>query len=157
MDNKVKILAYMGPIPKNWNDFREKDYVNDEYMTDEQYGYLKDAGFTGVIALMERTEEHTRNGLALNDKYGLEYWIRDEINWDINYDPSIFERKKDFYKECEKHPSFAGIFITDEPDCSQYPKLRALKDGFDKLFNNRDERSDPIRQGTQTSQTAGHR
>ena len=106
-------------------------------MTDEQYGYLKDGGFTGVIALMERTAEHAERGLTLSDKFGLEYWIRDEINWNIDYDPTVFDRKADFYKDCEKHKSFAGIFITDEPDCSRYPELAELKKAFDKFFNSK--------------------
>ena len=136
-DKNIRIFAYMGPIPANWNAHREPDYRNDNYINDEQYGYLKDGGFTGVIALMERTEEHTESALQLADKYGLDYYVRDEINWDLNYDPDIFERKSDFYRKCEAHPSFAGVFITDEPDCSQYPVFADLKVAFDKFFNNK--------------------
>ena len=134
-DKNIRIFAYMGPIPENWNEFREPDYRNDNYINDEQYGYLKDGGWTGVIALMERTPEHTEAALTLSDKYGLDYYVRDEINWDLNYDPAIFERKADFYRKCEAHPSFAGIFITDEPDVSQYPVFAELKVSFDKFFN----------------------
>ncbi len=134
-DKNIRIFAYMGPIPENWNEFREKDYRNANYINDEQYGYLKDGGFTGVIALMERTPEHAEMALQLADKYGLDYYVRDEINWDLNYDPAIFERKSDFYRKCEAHPSFAGIFITDEPDVSQYPVFADLKVAFDKFFN----------------------
>jgi len=132
---KIKIYAYMGPIPENWNDFRVPGYKNDNFMTDEQYQFMKDAGFNGVIALMERTAEHAELGLSLSDKFGLDYYVRDEINWNVDYDPTVFERKADFYRACEKHPSFAGIFITDEPDCQTYPQIAELKKAFDKFFN----------------------
>lgn len=124
----------MGPIPKDWNKFRESDFKNDNYMNDEQYFALKEGGFTGVIALMERTAEDAELGLTLSDKYGLDYYVRDEINWDVSWDTTVFERNAEFYRNCQKHKSFKGVFITDEPACETYPEIRALKDAFDKFF-----------------------
>ena len=132
--SKIKMLAYGCPIPRDWNDFREPEWRNDNFITDEQYKYMQECGITGCIALWEKREEDTQLALGLAEKYGLEYWVRDQINWDVLWDPTIFEREKDRYLNYLNFKSFAGIFITDEPDTSLYPNIRALKDAFEKVY-----------------------
>ena len=39
--SKIKMLAYGSPIPRDWNDFREPEWRNDNYITDEQYKYMQ--------------------------------------------------------------------------------------------------------------------
>lgn len=134
---KIKFTAYEGPMPKDWNKFRESDYENPECINDEQYGYLKEGGFTGVIALLERTREQGERGLKYAEKYGLEYYVRNEINWDENYDPELFEKNAYEYNAYKSYSSFAGMFICDEPNCEKYGALAAMKKGFDKFFDNK--------------------
>lgn len=134
--SKVKILAYASPIPADWNKFREPEWRNPNYLTDASYKDLKDCGVTGCIALFEREESDTQLALSLADKYDLQYYVRDKINWDVIWDHKVFQEDKERYLNYLKHKSFAGIFITDEPEVDKYPYLRAMKDEFDKLYNN---------------------
>ncbi len=134
--SKVKILAYASPIPADWNKHREPEWRNPNYLTDASYKDLKDCGVTGCIALFEREESDTQLALSLADKYDLQYYVRDKINWDVIWDHKVFQEDKERYLNYLNHKSFAGIFITDEPEVDKYPYLRAMKDEFDKLYNN---------------------
>lgn len=134
MKKKISFTAYEGPMPKDWNKFREPDYENPEYINDEQYGYLKEGGFTGVIALLERTRDQAERGLTYAARHGLKYYVRNEINWNENYDPQLFEKNVDEYNAYRSYPSFAGMFVCDEPNASKYPELSEFKKSFDKFF-----------------------
>ena len=90
MDKKLKIVAYKMPPQENWNAFRDPTQQNPNHITDEQYALLKDAGFTHGMGLLEHGADVALRALSLAEKYGLQYYVRDEINWaDI--------LKKDFY------------------------------------------------------------
>lgn len=134
MRKNIDFTAYEGPAPKDWNKFREPDYENPEFINDEQYGYLKDGGFTGVIALLERTRDQAERGLYYAEKYGLKYYVRNEINWNDEYDPTVFNRNADEYDAYKKYASFAGIFVCDEPNAEKYDALATFKKSFDEFF-----------------------
>ncbi len=134
----VKIYAYSGPVPKNWNQFRESDFRNKNYKTKKQYTYLKECNFDGIISLMDRTEAHAEEGLKLADRVGIEYYVRDLINWLPCYHPDFFVMRQEFYARCAAHPSFAGIFICDEPEVKEYPALAKFKESFDAFFGKKE-------------------
>ena len=68
MENKLKIVAYKMPPQENWNAFRDAAQENPNYITDEQYALLKEAGFTHGMGLLEHGAEIALRALALAEK-----------------------------------------------------------------------------------------
>ena len=130
--------AYLAPPPKNWDEHRTPGYENENFITDEQYGYLEEGGFTHSIALYEYGDEKAVSALETAARHNIVYIVR---NWDIygeNLKPDRFLLYKKNIELYKKYSSFGGLFIDDEPNASRFDNLGALKVVYDQLTGNKD-------------------
>lgn len=132
--NTLKIVAYKMPPQENWNAFRDPAQQNPNYITDEQYALLKDAGFTHGIGLLEHGADIAVRALALAEKYGLQYYVRDEINWADILKKDFYYLNAENYRKYTGFSSFAGVYIHDEPNASKYPQLGEMVQGYYDFF-----------------------
>ena len=132
--NTLKIVAYKMPPQENWNAFRDPAQQNPNYITDEQYALLKDAGFTHGIGLLEHGADIAVRALALAEKYSLQYYVRDEINWADILKKDFYYLNAENYRKYTGFSSFAGVYIHDEPNASKYPQLGEMVQGYYDFF-----------------------
>ena len=122
------------PPQENWNAFRDPAQQNPNYITDEQYALLKDAGFTHGIGLLEHGADIAVRALALAEKHGLKYYVRDEINWADILKKDFYYLNAENYRKYTGFSSFAGVYIHDEPNASKYPQLGEMVQGYYDFF-----------------------
>lgn len=156
----IRFTAYSGPTVENWNGFSR----NVSTLTDEHFQKFVDAGFNKLIAIHEGSytgadvsqckdvfdrikvysqyaEKDAVEALALAEKYGVDYYVRDWSFYEMNRywdEVSTYEEYKQvmenmFYEENPYiHSSaFAGMFGRDEPGADQFERLEWQV----KLFN----------------------
>ena len=122
------------PPQENWNAFRDKTQQNPNYITDEQYALLKDAGFTHGIGLLEHGADIAVRALEKAEKYGLQYYVRDEINWADILKKDFYYLNAENYRKYTGFSSFAGVYIHDEPNAAKYPQLGEMVQGYYDFF-----------------------
>ena len=138
MSKKFMCAAYLAPPPENWDEHRTPGYKNKNFITDEQYSYLEEGGFTHSIALYEYGDEKAVQALAMAQKHNIIYIVR---NWDIygeNLRPEqlvLYKKNIHLYKQ---YASFGGLFIDDEPNTSRFDNLGALKIVYDEITEGKD-------------------
>ena len=150
----VQFVAYGGPTVENWNGVAH----NVNTLTDEHYQKLAEAGFTKVLALYEgasyelgsdvydtikkksaKAASDAMRALALAEKYGLQYYVRDwsfyglskitddeyykEINSREAYEKVLSEMFGE-NNEYIKSPAYCGNFGDDEPSIDQLERIK---------------------------------
>ena len=135
MKKRLMKVAYKTPPQENWNRFRDPEQRNPNYITDEHYARLAEAGFTHGLALLEHGADVALRALAMAEKYGLKYYVRDEINWANILHKDFYYLNGENYREYMKSPAFAGVYIYDEPNASKYPELAEMVKGYYEFFD----------------------
>ena len=139
MGKGLKIVAYKMPPQENWNAFRDSTQQNPNFITDEQYEALKNAGFTHGMGLLEHGSDVALRALAMAEKHGLKYYVRDEINWADILKKDFYYLNAENYRKYMQYPSFAGVYIHDEPNASKYPQLGEMVQGYYDFFQGKGE------------------
>ena len=123
---------------------------NPDYMTAEQYGYIKDCGFDAGIAIYEGFEETTK-ALDLSIDAGIKYLVQDNanntcINAIVGYAGNFAEdngnvmpqefaadmkSRFDAYKE---KASFGGVAASDEPGAVAYDNIAFAKKWYKENY-----------------------
>ena len=134
MENRIKKVAYKTPPQENWNEFRDAEQRNPNFITEEQYKMLVEAGFTHGLGLLEHGSEIAKRALLTAEKVGLKYYVRDAVNWANILHPDYYYYNGENYKEYQKYSSFAGIYIFDEPNVSKYGDLGKMVQGYYDFF-----------------------
>ncbi len=132
-------MAYKMPPQENWNAFRDSTQQNPNFITDEQYEALKNAGFTHGMGLLEHGSDVALRALAMAEKHGLKYYVRDEINWADILKKDFYYLNAENYRKYMQYPSFAGVYIHDEPNASKYPQLGEMVQGYYDFFQGKGE------------------
>lgn len=131
---KLKKIAYKMPPQENWNEFRDPEQRNENYITDEHYARVAEAGFTHGMGLLEHGSDVALRALEMAQKHGLKYYVRDEINWADILHKDFYYLNAENYKKYVKYDSFAGIYVHDEPNACKYPKLGEMVQGYYDFF-----------------------
>ena len=139
MRKRLIKMAYKTPPQENWNEFRDPQQRNENYITDEHYARLADAGFTHGMGLLEHGADVAIRALTMAEKYGLKYYVRDEINWANILHKDFYYLNAENYKKYKKFTSFAGVYIYDEPNASKYSDLGKMVQGYYEFFNDASE------------------
>jgi phage terminase small subunit len=72
MRKRLIKMAYKTPPQENWNEFRDPQQRNENYITDEHYARLADAGFTHGMGLLEHGADVAIRALTMAEKYGVD-------------------------------------------------------------------------------------
>lgn len=139
MGKGLKIVAYKMPPQENWNAFRDSTQQNPNFITDEQYEALRNAGFTHGMGLLEHGSDVALRALAMAEKHGLKYYVRDEINWADILKKDFYYLNAENYRKYMQYPSFAGVYIHDEPNASKYSQLGEMVQGYYDFFQGKGE------------------
>ena len=134
MEKYIKKIAYKTPPQENWNAFRDPDQKNPNFITEEQYKLLADAGFTHGLGLLEHGSDVAKRALATAEKVGLKYYVRDAVNWANILHPDYWYYNGDAYREYQKYSSFAGVYVFDEPNVEKYADLGKMVQGYYGFF-----------------------
>lgn len=134
MAKKLMKVAYKTPPQENWNAFRDSTQTNPNFITDEQYALLKEAGFTHGLGLLEHGADIALRALEVAQRQGLKYFVRDEINWADILHKDFYYLNAENYKKYMTYESFAGVYIHDEPNASKYPKVAEMVQGYYDFF-----------------------
>ena len=134
MENRIKKVAYKTPPQENWNEFRDAEQKNPNFITEEQYKMLLDAGFTHGLGLLEHGSEIAKRALITAEKVGLKYYVRDAVNWANILHPDYYYYNAENYKEYQKYSSFAGVYIFDEPNVAKFGDLGKMVQGYYDFF-----------------------
>lgn len=160
----VVFTAYSGPTVENWNGVSR----NVSTITDEHFQKFVDAGFNKIIAIHEGAifgkagnvfdtikmhsvyaEEDAMEVLALAEKYGVDYYVRDWSFYDLHngdyWDAlDTYEKYEQVITEMfsEDNPyiyssSYAGNFGRDEPGADQFERLGWQIDIYNKCMEER--------------------
>ena len=134
MSKKLKKIAYKMPPQENWNAFRDPAQANPNYITEEHYARIVEAGFTHGMGLLEHGAGVAVLALETAQKCGLKYYVRDEINWANILHKDFYYLNAENYKKYMQYDSFAGVYIHDEPNASKYPELGGMVKGYHEFF-----------------------
>lgn len=134
MKKRLMKVAYKTPPQENWNNFRDPEQRNPNYITDEHYARLAEAGFTHGLALLEHGSDVALRALAMAEKHGLQYYVRDEINWANILHKDFYYLNGENYRKYMQSPAFAGVYVHDEPNASKYPELANMVKGYYEFF-----------------------
>lgn len=134
MEKYIKKIAYKTPPQENWNAFRDAEQKNPNFITEEQYKLLVDAGFTHGLGLLEHGSDIALRALKMAEKVGLKYYVRDAVNWANILHPDYWYYDGDNYREYQKYSSFAGVYVFDEPNASKYEDLGKMVKGYYDFF-----------------------
>ena len=119
-----RFYAYMTPPPANVGGGSLMD--NPDYMTEQQYDWVKECGFNYGVAIYETTYDQSLKVLKEFEERDMKFFLKDaNINTLINgyIDNNLESGKEAAYKaafeknlqEYLKYDSFAGIYAADEP------------------------------------------
>lgn len=154
-DERVEFCAYASPTNPNWDGSRG----NADGLTDESYKLMADGGFTTVQPLYDgylrkrdstieersaKAEEDAMKALALCEKYGLTYCVRDWTFYGFvnNVDPedndAVLEQMFREENPYVSHPNWCGNNLHDEPDMVQLEKLVPVVDKFLEMYPDKD-------------------
>lgn len=134
MAKKIMKIAYKMPPQENWNSFRDPSQKNPNFITEEHYQRIADAGFTHGMGLLEHGADVAELALKTAEKVGLKYYVRDAINWANILHPDYYYYNGESYKKYMKYSSFAGVYIFDEPNTALYPNLAKMVQGYHDFF-----------------------
>lgn len=134
MSKKIMKIAYKMPPQENWNAFRDPEQKNPNYITEEHYQKIVDAGFTHGMGLLEHGDDVAELALKTAEKVGLKYYVRDAINWANILHPDYYYYNGESYKKYMKYSSFAGVYVFDEPNTALYPSLAKMVKGYYEFF-----------------------
>ncbi len=134
MGKKLIKMAYKMPPQQNWNAFRDPLQTNPNYITEEHYNRIVEAGFTHGMGLLEHGADVAVLALETAQKCGLKYYVRDEINWANILHKDFYYLNAENYKKYMQYDSFAGVYIHDEPNASKYPELGGMVKGYHEFF-----------------------
>ncbi len=131
-DLKFHIGAWIAPPPA----IEATGYIN--YATEENYKILADSGINTIYSLYAVDKETTAKEVALAEKVGIGYYVRDDSIWeltDMTDEEIAATHMFDAYKD---NPAFKGHLVTDEPGKDEFDDLAALKPKYEKMFPGKD-------------------
>ena len=140
MNEKILKIAYKMPPQENWNRFRDENQSNPNFINEEHYKNIVDAGFTHGMGLLEHGSDIAERALAVAEKVGLKYYVRDAINWANILHPDYYYYNSENYKKYQKYSSFAGVYLCDEPNSNKYDDLAKMVKGYFGFF----EKGEPL-------------
>lgn len=134
-----RFYAYMPPPPANVGTGELMD--NPDYMTDQQYDWIKECGFNYAVSLYEQTHETTIKALRMFSERGIKFFPQDKFQMRISdmYNNGITEgaeleaAKAQFganVQEYLQYDSFAGIYAADEPKRDKFDGLAYAQKAF---------------------------
>ncbi len=131
-DLQFHIGAWIAPPPA----IEATNYVN--YATEENYEILADSGINTIYSLYSLGAEQAAAELALAEKVGIGYYVRDDTIWQLldMTDEEIAET--DLFDAYKDSPAFKGHLVVDEPGAHQFDDLAALKQKYEKMFPGKD-------------------
>ena len=114
----------------------ETGYIN--YATEENYRLIAESGATTAYSLYATDQESAVIDLALAEKVGIDYYVRDDTIWQLldMTDEEIAET--DLFDAYKDSPAFKGHLVVDEPGAHQFDDLAALKQKYEKMFPGKD-------------------
>ena len=139
MRKRLIKMAYKMPPQENWNEFRDSEQRNPNYITDEHYAKLVELGFTHGMGLLEHGADVAIRALTMAEKHGLKYYVRDEVNWANILHKDFYYLNASNYRKYQQYNSFAGVYIHDEPNASKYPDLAKMVEGYYEFFKDGSE------------------
>ena len=131
-DLQFHIGAWIAPPPA----IEATNYVN--YATEENYEILADSGINTIYSLYSLGAEQAAAELALAEKVGIGYYVRDDTIWQLldMTDEEIAET--DLFDAYKDSPAFKGHLVVDEPGAHQFDDLAVLKQKYEKMFPGKD-------------------
>ena len=131
-DLRFHIGAWIAP-PRA---IEETGYIN--YATEENYRLIAESGATTAYSLYATDQESAVIDLALAEKVGIDYYVRDDTIWQLldMTDEEIAET--DLFDAYKDSPAFKGHLVVDEPGALQFDDLAALKPKYEKMFPGKD-------------------
>ena len=131
-DLRFHIGAWIAP-PRA---IEETGYIN--YATEENYRLIAESGATTAYSLYATDQESAVIDLALAEKVGIDYYVRDDTIWQLldMTDEEIAET--DLFDAYKDSPAFKGHLVVDEPGAHQFDDLAALKQKYEKMFPGKD-------------------
>lgn len=132
-------VAYMTPPQENWNEFRVPSQRNENFITEECYLAMKNAGFTHGLGLYEHGKDIALRALRVAEKTGMKYYVRDYVNWTGATEPEIWHLFKKDYLEYASYSSFAGVYVYDEPPVGLFARVERLVRGYRAVLGEKGE------------------
>ena len=131
-DLRFHIGAWIAPPQA----IEETGYIN--YATEENYRLIAESGATTAYSLYATDQESAVIDLALAEKVGIDYYVRDDTIWQLldMTDEEIAET--DLFDAYKDSPAFKGHLVVDEPGAHQFDDLAALKQKYEKMFPGKD-------------------
>lgn len=131
-DLRFHIGAWIAPPQA----IEETGYIN--YATEENYRLIAESGATTAYSLYATDQESAVIDLALAEKVGIDYYVRDDTIWQLldMTDEEIAET--DLFDAYKDSPAFKGHLVVDEPGALQFDDLAALKPKYEKMFPGKD-------------------
>ena len=99
---------------------------------------IAESGATTAYSLYATDQESAVIDLALAEKVGIDYYVRDDTIWQLldMTDEEIAET--DLFDAYKDSPAFKGHLVVDEPGAHQFDDLAALKQKYEKMFPGKD-------------------
>lgn len=140
--DEFRFYAYMTPPPANVGSGILMD--NPDYMTDQQYDWVKECGFNYGVAIYENTYDLSIKVLEEFSERGLKFFLKDQNMSDLirGYQTGTLDETKEttykaaFKKNLEeyiKYDGFAGIYAADEPKTQQFAGIGKAAEYFHSL------------------------
>ena len=131
-DLRFHIGAWIAPPQA----IEETGYIN--YATEENYRLIAESGATTAYSLYATDQESAVIDLALAEKVGIDYYVRDDTIWQLldMTDEEIAET--DLFDAYKDSPAFKGHLVVDEPGAHQFDDLAVLKQKYGKMFPGKD-------------------
>ena len=104
----------------------------------KNYRLIAESGATTAYSLYATDQESAATDLALAEKVGIDYYVRDDTIWQLldMTDEEIAET--DLFDAYKDSPAFKGHLVVDEPGAHQFDDLAALKQKYEKMFPGKD-------------------
>lgn len=169
-DKPMTFTAYMTPPQAEVG--LESLRKNPDYMTPEQYGYIRECGFDSGIAIYEQYAE-TPKALELSEQAGIKYLVRDASSttsiggivgyagdFAADYPDGIpaewandIKTRMDAYKAV---PSFGGIMASDEPGAAMFGNIAVAARWFEENYPGYEYYVNLLPYGAGTAQLGGY-
>ncbi len=122
--NVMPIGGYEGPADKANADTSGYSAAVKDYLTDQYYSVLQDAGINLILSAGHATdtpEITTQKQLSLAQKYGMRVFVGPSYLFSEGVDSVTEENLLQLLREYSGYSSMAGFTLQDEPDGSNYP------------------------------------